>query len=275
MIRISKVSAAGLVLGLVLALAAKAHDAVPVPLPRAHAHNDYEHDRPLFDALAHGVCSVEADIHLVDGALLVAHDPDEVEPGKTLEGLYLDPLQQHVEKNGGTVYPNGPAFTLLIDIKTEAEATYAALREKLQPYRAMLTRFTPASTEEKAVTAIVSGNRPIATMREEAIRLAAVDGRLPNLLGSPNPHVMPLVSASWNSAFRWRGIGEMPAPQRKRLEDLVGRAHANGQRIRFWGLPRPSELWPVLYEAGVDLLNADDLAAIQRFLLEQREQPAE
>ncbi len=47
------------------------------PLPQAHAHNDYEHERPLLDALSHGFCSVEADIYLVDGALLVAHDRED------------------------------------------------------------------------------------------------------------------------------------------------------------------------------------------------------
>src|SRR4051812_2888640 len=44
-----------------------------VPLQRAHAHNDYEHRRPLFDALARGFSSVEADVWLSRGKLLVAH----------------------------------------------------------------------------------------------------------------------------------------------------------------------------------------------------------
>ena len=43
----------------------------PRPLWRAHAHNDYEHPRPLLDALDHRFGSVEADIYLVDGQLLV------------------------------------------------------------------------------------------------------------------------------------------------------------------------------------------------------------
>ena len=34
---------------------------------------------PLFDALEQGFCSVEADIHLVDGKLLVAHDLKDVD----------------------------------------------------------------------------------------------------------------------------------------------------------------------------------------------------
>ncbi len=61
------------------------------PLRRAHAHNDYEHPRPLLDALSHGFTSVEADIHLVDGQLLVAHDPIDLDPSRTLESLYLAP----------------------------------------------------------------------------------------------------------------------------------------------------------------------------------------
>lgn len=45
-----------------------------IPLEKAHAHNDYEHERPLFDALSHGFTSVEVDVHLVDGKLYVSHN---------------------------------------------------------------------------------------------------------------------------------------------------------------------------------------------------------
>ncbi len=72
----------------------------PKPLPRAHAHNDYEHDRPLLDALGHGFTSVEADIHLVNGDLFVAHGPDEIKPERTLRSLYLEPLSTRIARNG-------------------------------------------------------------------------------------------------------------------------------------------------------------------------------
>src|SRR6478609_9716902 len=63
----------------------------PHPLWRAHAHNDYEHPRPLLDALDHRFGSVEADIHLVGDQLLIGHDASELDPSRTLESLYLDP----------------------------------------------------------------------------------------------------------------------------------------------------------------------------------------
>src|SRR5882724_1755773 len=98
-----------------------------VPLPQAHAHNDYEHKRPLLDALDNGFCSVEADIFLVDGELLVGHNRKDLKPERTLEKLYLDPLRERAKANGGKVYPGGPAVFLLIDVKSEAKPTYAAL----------------------------------------------------------------------------------------------------------------------------------------------------
>src|SRR6266576_852064 len=80
----------------------------PTPLLQAHAHNDYEHKRPLLDALDHGFCSFEADIYLVNGQLLVAHDRSQVKTDRTLQSLYLDPLRERIRKNGGRVYPGGP-----------------------------------------------------------------------------------------------------------------------------------------------------------------------
>src|SRR2546426_4129702 len=103
-----------LIVGLGMSPATLAQDAgsrpeikSPPPLVRAHAHNDYEHARPLLDALDHGFCSIEADVWLVEGKLLVAHDRNKVKPDRTLQALYLDPMRERVRRNGGGVYQIG------------------------------------------------------------------------------------------------------------------------------------------------------------------------
>src|SRR5689334_8437966 len=98
-----------------------------VPLKEAHAHNDYEHKRPLFDALDNGFCSVEADVFLEGDTLLVGHARADLRPGRTLEKLYLDPLRERIKTNGGRVYKNGPAIWLFVDVKTEAKSTNEAI----------------------------------------------------------------------------------------------------------------------------------------------------
>jgi len=244
-----------------------------IPLARAHAHNDYEHDRPLYDALAHGFTSVEVDVHLVDGQLLVAHDVEDVQEGLTLQSLYLDPLRERVKQNGGRVYPDGPGFTLLIDVKSEAEPTYKALRQVLQEYEEILTTFGPDGQRDGAVVAIISGNRSREMMARETVRYAAYDGRLEDLESSDAATLIPLVSGKWESSFEWQGRGAMSEGERQKLSEIVETAHAQGRRVRFWATPdrrsRAREtVWRELVSAGVDLINTDDLEGLQKFLLE-------
>lgn len=238
----------------------------PTPLPRAHAHNDYEHTRPLLDALDHGFCSVEADIYLVDGKLLVAHDRIKVKPERTLQALYLDPLRSRCRQNDGRVHPGGPVVTLLIDIKSEADATYAALREVLEQYSDILSRFTATGVEAKGVTVILSGNRPRQTLSQESVRFCALDGRLPDLAGSESANLIPLVSDNWTGAFKWRGVGAFPEEEKMKLKQIVQKAHSQGRTVRFWATPDRLEVWKELHAAGVDLINTDDLAGLQKFL---------
>src|SRR4051794_2567658 len=139
--------------------AGRAADRAVVPLTHAHAHNDYEHKRPLLDALDHGFCSVEADVFLVGDALLVGHTKADLKPERTLEKLYLDPLRERIKANGGRVYKGGPPIWLLVDVKTEAKATYQALDKVLAGYRDIVSVASNGNFEQKAVSVVISGNR--------------------------------------------------------------------------------------------------------------------
>ncbi|MEE3055365.1 MAG: hypothetical protein VYB34_16660, partial [Planctomycetota bacterium] len=39
---------------------------------------------------------------------------------------------------------------------------------------------------------------------------------------------------------------------------------------RFWATPEDPAVWKTLLEAGVDLVNTDDLPGLRKFLLEQK-----
>ncbi len=252
-------------------------DSTPIkPLPRAHAHNDYLHPRPLIDALDQGFCSVEADIHLVNGQLLVAHDRKDVTPERTLESLYLDPLRVRAKLNGGKVYRDGPRFWLLIDVKSPAAETYPVLRTVFSRYRDLLTS-TGDKTTHSAVTVVLSGtmsdpaSRKLAELDHEL--LAGIDGRPADLGKGASAQFVPWVSASWASLFAWRGEGEFPADQRERLRSVVKRAHAEKRLVRFWATPERENVWRELSEAGVDLLNTDRLAELRQFLTAEGQRP--
>jgi hypothetical protein len=252
-----------------------------MPLARAHAHNDYWHSRPLYDALDHGFTSVEADVWLKEGKLLVGHSEDELGSGRTLQSLYLNPLKETVQKNGGTVYPGYPhEFILWVDIKSDGESTYLAVHKVLSQYKDMLTQFNLKGVKAGAVTVIISGNRPRALMENQPVRYAGYDGRLSDLGSDTSPQFMPVISDNWTKYFTWQGKGPMPEEERAKLHAIVSTAHAHGQKVRFWATPdEPSPerdaLWKELMKADVDLINTDDLAGLQSFLQKYDPHPSE
>lgn len=236
------------------------------PLIQAHAHNDYLHERPLFDALEHGFCSVEADIYLVNGELLVGHDLKKTKPGRTLEALYLDPLRVLVKKNGGHVLPNGPPFTLLIDLKTNWSFLYPILRTTLTNYADILTTFHGAVVETNAVQVIITGSRSTNMFAGERIRYAALDGEFADLDGKQAAALTPWVSIKWKDHFKWDGSGTMTTEERYQLRKLVQKAHAQNRRIRFWGTPDNPVFWQTMLSTKVDLINTDHLAGFESFI---------
>ena len=236
------------------------------PLPAAHAHNDYLHARPLLDALDHGFASVEADIFLVDGKLLIGHTKSELDPTRTLQALYLEPLRRRAREGQGSVYPGGSPFQLLIDIKSAGEPTYAVLAKVLAEYADIVSAVRDGRVEQKAVNVVISGNRPRAMMATEKVRYAGIDGRLADLDSDVPANLLPLISDNWALHFKWNGQGPMSDADRNKLRDAVAKAHAHGRRIRFWATPESVAFWRELRSNGVDMINTDDLAGLEKFL---------
>jgi len=260
------------VVGLVSAWASRAAEAPSSsPLPQAHSHNDYEQKRPLLEALDHGFCSVEADVYLVDGRLWVAHDRKDLKADRTLKSLYLDPLAERVRNRTGIFADPKTRLMLLVDVKGQGAEVYERLKIELAPYASMLTRFRDSGVVTGAVTVVLSGDRAWDLARADRDRWCALDGRMSDLTNAAPAalapaSLIPLVSESWRTLFRWDGDGEMSAAEKERLRGLVSHAHAQGRKIRFWALPDRPEAWKVCQEAGVDLINTDKIPALAAFL---------
>lgn len=241
-----------------------------IPLIHAHAHNDYEHKRPLFDALSHGFCSVEADIHLVNGKLLVAHNLRDTKPDKTLQALYLEPLRKRAKEHNGKIYGSEPRFFLLIDLKSPFPEIYPVLNKALGDYSDIVTQWKFDDGKWKiysnTVTVVLTGNAQSATLPAETVRFAGIDGHLNQLPKMKTGDPVLWISENWKSFFHWNGKGQISADERTKLRDYAEHAHAKGKLIRFWNAPQNPVFWTELAHDDVDLLNADDLAGLETFL---------
>lgn len=245
-----------------------------VPLP-AHSHNDYWRPRPLLDAVELGFRSVEADVFPGDRDLLVAHFRLTCRADRTLEALYLHPLRERLERGGSVLGSSLRAhggFLLLVDCKENGQRCLKLLERKLRPLRQWLTRREGGRVIPGELTVVVSGARPVQQLRALDPAYVFLDAR-PHELGRIGSDLAPLVSASWRSRFRWRGRGPMPGADARQLAADVRAARAGGQLLRYWALPHDEGLWRTLRNAGVSLLQADDIERLAEFLESEPDAP--
>ncbi len=234
-------------------------------LAYAHAHNDYEHPRPLEDALAAGFHSVEADVYYADGRFDVRHGALDGAKG-TLEGLYLAPLQEKVTARG-SVLGDGERFTLWIDFKDSDSRITEALRTLLAKYP-MLSRADEAGITEGPVTIALTGDAGAKGRYADspAPRFAFRDSNDFHPEDPPADLRWRYYALSWGTYVPWNGDGAPSAEAERRLGCLAANAHASGRKLRLYGAPDKPAVWEQQVRFGVDFIGTDKLEALSALL---------
>lgn len=241
-------------------------------LPNGHSHNDYKQKHPLADALNCGFTSIEADVFLIKGELMVAHTRSFFKEKKSLETLYLKPLHDSVIKHNGNVYfKNKHPVILLIDIKSDASKAYSSLKPLLEKYKSILTGFESGTIIARAVTIVLSGNKPYDIIKNENNRFAFIDDNLNNLNPENSSSIFMMASTNYSNILDWQGKGEIPARQKEKLIELTNTAHEKGKKVRLWASPENVMVWEELLNCGVDFINTDNLQEFKEFFISKKQ----
>ncbi len=226
----------------------------------AHSHNDYEQHIPFYQAYNEQFGSIEADIHLRNGQLLVAHDSAHVTPAHTLEGMYLQPLAEAIKKNNGFVYSDtSRRLQLLIDIKTDSINTLQTLVALLKKY--------PLIINNKTVRVVITGNRPGQQLYSNYPSFIWFDGNADVKYSATALPKIAMLSDEFARYSKWKGIGPMPDSAVKIVASLISNAHALKKPIRFYGCPDMPVAWKEMMALKADYLNTDHIVALSDFLL--------
>jgi len=213
---------------------------------KIHSHNDYNQTIPFWNAFANGAASIEADIFLKENNLYVSHDTQGIVPSRTLEDLYLKPLESALKMNFKTEHQ----LFLLIDIKTEAEPTLAKLIAVLNKYESITTN--------KNIKIIVSGNRPDPETYVKYPNFIYFDFQeLGKSISKESWSKVAMVSADFKKYSVWNGLGRLTDQDYKNVSAIIAKAKETNKPFRFWGAPDTKSAWKAFLEMGVDIINTD------------------
>ncbi|SCU96267.1 LAME_0F15610g1_1 [Lachancea meyersii CBS 8951] len=265
------------------------------PVSCLHSHNDYWRDLPMFEALCHGIASIEADVWLIDGSseLAVGHNIAFLDPvHRTLDSLYTGPLlsmlnevnchQDEKDHKYGVFY-NSPETSLYfyIDFKSEdsTETYHRLIYNHLKPLIDMgYVTFFDLESEEvmwNPLTVVLTGDYPqdlsvLDGHNEDGIfhtnrRFVFLDAPLQNL-EAHHAQFSVVASASLSqllSNCSSRATGQRRALSSGELECIrlfVDAAHSMNLKTRIWGVPGwPNDLKRELWKQQVNDLQVDFL----------------
>lgn len=222
-------------------------------LSKAHAHNDYEHERPFYEAFSLGFGSIEVDVYAVNGQLLVAHDVKDLKASRTFQNLYLDPLVRVLESG-----KKGNFHQLLIDSKTSADSTMPLLLKAMEPYQDLVLK--------NNFRIVISGNRPAVSDYIKFPNWITFDGRsseeVPSIFAS---HVV-LESEAFYKFGIWNGNTPMSPALKTKLKEYIDKVHSAGRVVRLWATPESLLAYQTLLDLGVDYIGTDHLGALAEYL---------
>jgi alkaline phosphatase len=224
-----------------------------------HSHNDYEQPIPFWTAYYAKAGSIEVDIYLEMGQILVGHDKEDLRPERTIQALYLDPIRQQLKEHKGWLGADSSyRVQLLVDIKSPTNPCLDTLIAILKTY--------PEIIGSRQIQIVLSGNKPPVADFGKYPAFILYDG-LPWEKYDPSiTNRVPLLSANLRKYTSWNGKGIIPATERAALEKVIRETHQLGKKIRFWNAPDFINAWYELGKLGVDYMNTDHIPELAGFM---------
>src|ERR1700754_1208322 len=193
----------------------------------AHSHNDYKNNIPFLRAYEKGFGSVEADVYAVNGKLMVAHDKKDINPKRSLQLLYIDPLIEKFQRD------NQRQLRLLIEIKEDHKAVLPLVIKELKP----LEQYFSYPGHPGRLSIVMTGAVPPAAELSNypewiSFDVDHLDGFTPEQWKR-----IGLVSFPFGKYLKWNGKGVLNHEEIAKIKGGIDSVHNVGKKIRFWETP--------------------------------------
>ena len=226
-----------------------------------HSHNDYNRTVPFWEAYSQHCASIEADVFLQDGEILVAHNRKDVTAERSLRKMYIEPIVKTFRENGGRMWKGSDdRLQLVVDLKTG---------ESLPGVIALAEEYPDVFTSENGVKIVITGDEPAPEDFDKWPSWLWFDGDFKDGKLNYTPEQLKriaMISTDFRKFARnWNGKGRMTNSELEAVTKAIDAAHAVGKPIRFWDAPEGTTTYFTFYKLGVDFFNTDYPAQCAQF----------
>ena len=227
-----------------------------------HSHNDYNRTAPFWEAYSQHCGSIEADVFLHDGAILVAHNREDLKASRSLDEMYIRPIVRLFRENGGRRWEDSDErLQLLVDLKS---------KDALPGVIELVQAYPDVFDSKNGVKIVISGDRPEPEHYTDYPSFIWFDGEI-----GPDRKIhytreqlgkIAMISGCFRDfARKWNGKGRMIDPELNAVNEAIAAVHAAGKPVRFWETPEGTTSYFTFWKLGVDIINTDKPAVAHLF----------
>ena len=225
-----------------------------------HSHNDYTRTAPFWEAYSQHCRSIEADVFLHEGELLVGHEVEDLKPENSFLRMYVDPIVRTFRANGGKMWTGSDdRLMLLVELKSATEPTLSEVVK-------LLEQFPDVFCAADGVQIAITGNTPSKEHFLDYPVWVGFDGDIRETYTWAQLERVALVSNSFRMfAKKWNGKGRMIDSELEAVTAAIEKVHSWGKPIRFWEAPEGTSAYFTFWKLGVDIINTDKPAVASLF----------
>nr|WP_315221806.1 alkaline phosphatase [uncultured Flavobacterium sp.] len=223
-----------------------------------HSHNDYASALPFYGAYSNEAGVIEADVFLVNNELLVAHTSKEILAHNSLKSLYLEPLSAKLKILGGKAYQSNKSLIVMIDVKSEADATLKLIVEQLKTF--------PEIISNKNIKIVISGNRPSIDKWTSYPDFIYFDGRFNETYSASELSRVAMISEDLHKITVWNGKGILTQADLEKMQQSIKKVHDQNKKVRFWATADNVNTWMTLMNLKVDFIATDNVFGLTQFI---------
>ena len=225
-----------------------------------HSHNDYNRTAPFWEAYSQHCRSIEADVFLHEGELLVGHEVEDLKPENSFLRMYVDPIVRTFRANGGKMWAGSDdRLMLLVELKSATEPTLSEVVK-------LLEQFPDVFCAADGVQIAITGNTPSKEHFLDYPVWVGFDGDIRETYTWAQLERVALVSNSFRMfAKKWNGKGRMIDSELEAVTAAIEKVHSWGKPIRFWEAPEGTSAYFTFWKLGVDIINTDKPAVASLF----------
>ncbi len=225
-----------------------------------HSHNDYNRTAPFWEAYSQHCGSIEADVYLNEGLLLVGHDEGDLRLDRSFQKMYVNPIVNTFRLNEGHMWKDSDErLLLLVEIKSAVEPALSEIVKVLEQYPDVFC-------SDKGVKVAITGNIPAKEHFCDYPAFIGFDGDLREEYTPEQLERVALVSNSFRLyAQKWNGKGRMIDRELDAVKEAIAKAHSWGKPIRFWESPEGTTTYFTFWKLGVDIIGTDKPATAALF----------